>query len=164
MRRISPFLLLAPFLLLTAACDSGGSDDPPAEEPFPEVDVDDGSVELAAVYIADVSGTEASFFRINVDGPCEVASLRLDFNIEAPDETSTLRLTCTTVNDQGQQVTRNPSGPFRYDLNEQEIFVRSNFGYTLTGTAPSSGDFIDATIERARTGQTIDVQLLAVRD
>ena len=141
------FLLLAPLLLLTAACDSGSSD--PDDLP---PDVDDGSVTFADVYVADVTGTEASFFRANEPGICTDASLTLRFN------TSRFELECIISGD-GENVRYSPSGTFRYVLDDRSVRV-TTFGYVLEGTAPSTGERITGTVRRGNE-QEIAIELTA---
>ena len=144
-------LLFVLFSVVGIGCDS--SDSAPEEQPFPEENVDDGSVSFGNVYVADVSGTDASFFRINNAGVCTAASLRLDF------AAGRLELACTTVRD-GETVLVNPEGPFRYELRERTMSLRSNFGYTMEATAPTDGRFIEGVITRTSSGQTVDVLML----
>ena len=152
-----PALRLAPLLFLLA-CDSGdpdpGSDPPGGDDPPPPIEdnQDDGSVAFADVYVADVSGTDATFFRADLGGTCGEASLTLRF------DASRFELECFIGT--GENATRySPSGNFRYTLSERSLRVTA-FGYELNGTATAGGERIQSTIE-SPSGTQISADLIA---
>lgn len=165
---IRPAFPLALLLVLLPACDSGspGADVDPddstppiqgndGDDPAPpiEEDEDDGSVALADVYVADVAGVDAAFFRADLGGTCAEASLTLRF------DASRFELECFIDRGEGQQDRYSPSGDFRYELVDRALRVTA-FGYELNGVAVASGERIESSI-LSPSDSEIEADLLA---
>ena len=152
-----PAHALAPLLLIASACDSGdadgGGDAPGAQNPPIEENQDDGSVAFADVYVADLSGAAARFFRSGVTGTCTDASLTLRFNA------ARFELDCLIETEDGE-LRYSPSGDFRYELAQQTLRVTA-LGYELNGTAAAGGERIASTIE-SPSGAQIEADFLAL--
>jgi hypothetical protein len=139
--------------LLTTGCDSDGASD---DQPPPSENVDDGSVDLADRYVAELADVNATFFRVSEGGVCATTVITLRFDRNEFD------LVCRVLVEGGEDEVYNPDGSFTYVLEERQLAVTPSFGYRLTGTAFDNGDRIEAQIQRGNA-RSIDATLIAQR-